>query len=430
MRKLFFLALACVSFVAVPPAAGAQAVDAREAPAVEAGAEPTTSAVPDRGTAVPTAPDLSEAIRAARALLDSLRRAEGIPGLSAAVGLGGRVVWSEGFGFADLENRTPVTPLTRFRIGSVSKSMTSIAVGQLHAAGRLDLDAPVQRYVPAFPRKRWPFTTRQVAGHTAGVRHYDGDEFLSAHRYETVAEGLEIFADDSLLFEPGTEFRYSSYGWNLVSAVVEGASGEPFLDYMDAHVFGPAGLRRTAADLTDRIIPFRTRFYERNGEDELVNAPYVDNSYKWAGGGFLSTPEDLVRFAYAVLDGTLVDAGARELLFASQRTSEGRETGYGIGWYTARDEDGPTWVYHGGGSIGGRTMLLLAPERGAVVALAANAGFAPMSRELAERVLAPFLAATAEASSEGAPADEGEAAEEPAAAPVGEPPADGGGETP
>jgi len=172
------------------------------------------------GRAQVAVPEHRAIIDSARKLVAAFREARHIPGVSVAVGVGGRVVWSEGFGFADLEHRVPVTPATRFRIGSISKSLTAAALGQLYERGRLDLDAPVQRYVPSFPTKRWPITVRQLAGHIAGVRHYRGDEVLLNRRFATVSAGLDIFDDDTLLFEPGTRYSYPSYGWNLLSAVV------------------------------------------------------------------------------------------------------------------------------------------------------------------------------------------------------------------
>ncbi|MDX1741314.1 MAG: serine hydrolase domain-containing protein, partial [Rhodothermales bacterium] len=155
-----------------------------------------------------------------------------VPGMSAAVGVDGDVVWAAGYGFADLEHGAPVTEETLFRIGSVSKPLTAAAVGLLIQEGALDLDVPVQSYLPDYPTRRWPITTREVAGHIAGIRHYRDDEFLSGDRYETVTDGLEIFKNDTLLFEPGERFSYSSYGWNLVSAVVEAVAEQPFLDLM------------------------------------------------------------------------------------------------------------------------------------------------------------------------------------------------------
>jgi CubicO group peptidase (beta-lactamase class C family) len=288
-----------------------------------------------------------------------------------------------------------VTPLTRFRIGSVSKSLTAAAIGLLVEEGRLDLDAPVQRYVPRFPEKRHPITTRQVAGHLAGIRHYRGDEFLSMRRYATVEDGLVVFRDDSLEFPPGTRYRYSSYGWNLVSAVVEGASGQPFLDFMRARVLRPLGLRQTVPDHIDSIIPFRARWYT-GARDSLRNAPYVDPSYKWAGGGYLSTTEDLAAFGHAMLTGALLRPETFALLTTSQRTADGRETGYGIGWATGRDAAGRRRAMHSGGSTGGTAFLILYPDHGVVLAILANSDrpFIRIAPQLAESLVGAAVPAS------------------------------------
>lgn len=321
---------------------------------------------------VAPAPRWKAATDSARAWIRVFQEQRHIPGVSVAVGVGGELVWSEGFGFANVEHQVPVTPRTRFRIGSISKSLTAAAIGQLYEQGRLDLDAEVQRYVPSFPGKRWPITVRQVAGHIAGIRHYRGDENLSYRRYATVLAGLDIFDDDSLLFEPGTKYSYSSYGWNLLSAVVEAASGESFLAYMQRHVFAPAGMSHTVADVVDSLIPDRTGFYDVRDGGRVVNAPAVDNSYKWAGGGFLSTPEDLVRFAFAHRVPGLMKPETIRVLWTSQRLKSGEETNYGIGWSTRVDSLGHRLVSHSGGSVGGNSLLLIHPESQVVVAIVAN----------------------------------------------------------
>ena len=323
---------------------------------------------------------------AARALLDSVMEANSIPGLSVAVGQGSQVMWSEGFGYSDLTHDVMVTPLTKFRVGSVSKPITAAAVAVLVEEGALDLDAAVQTYVPSFPEKQWPVTTRLLAGHLGGIRHYQGDENLSSVRYPTVLSGLTIFQDDPLINEPGTEYSYSSYAWNLISAVVEAASSEAFLDYMDRVVFAPLAMEHTVAGHTDSIIPNRTRFYVLSDDGDVLNAPYVDNSYKWAGGGFLSTPEDLLRFANGHLEPGFLQAETLEMLFTSQTTADGDETGYGIGWRSGVNDYGERVVSHTGGSVGGRTVLTLNRDTGVIVAIVANTSSAPMSTGLAARV--------------------------------------------
>lgn len=342
-----------------------------------------------QGDEAPTSRTYAEAIDESRALLDTLMDRETVPGLTAAVLVDGRVVWSEGFGYANLETRTPVTPLTKMRIGSVSKPLTSVALGRLVEEGRLDLDAPVQEYVPSFPEKRYEITPREVAGHIAGIRHYDGDEFYSRTHYDSVEEGLDIFERDSLLFEPGTEYDYSSYGWNLVSAVVEGAAETPFLKYMRREVIEPMHLRHTVAGHTDSLISYRTQFYTLNDEGQVLNAPYVDNSNKWAGGGYLSTASDLVRFGDAMIQESVLSSETTELLFTPLETTDGESTEYGLGWRIGTDDHGRRTVGHTGGSVGGTTRFVIYPEEHVVVALISNLG--GVEFEAAEERIAHFF---------------------------------------
>ncbi|MHB1224785.1 MAG: serine hydrolase domain-containing protein [Gemmatimonadaceae bacterium] len=332
------------------------------------------------------------AVDSGRATLSRLRDAEGIPGLSVAVIVDGRTVWSEGMGYADLENRVAATPLTRFRIGSISKPVAAEAVGLLVERGKLDLDVPVQSYVPDYPRQRWPITTRQVGGHLAGIRHYGPPgEMLSSRHYSDVRSALSIFGNDSLRHEPGTRYLYSTYGFNLVSAVVEGASGESFLKYMTAHVFDPLGMRSIVAEHVDSLIPWRARFYERAEDRRLTNAPYVDQSNKWAGGGFVSNSEDIARFGWAHVAGGILKPATIALLTTSQHLRSGEPTGYGIGWSSGIDGAGRRWIGHTGSSVGGRAVLVVYPEQRVVVAALANLGQAPMSNALATRLAAPFI---------------------------------------
>jgi CubicO group peptidase (beta-lactamase class C family) len=173
------------------------------------------------------AASLREAIDAARAHVRQ-NLASKAPGLSIAVGRDGKILWSEGFGFADLAAHKPVTPQTQFRIGSVSKPLTAAGLMLLMEEGKIDLDADIHKYVPDYPDKGAPITTRQLAGHLAGIRHYRGKEFYSGQHYDSIQAGLKIFEDDPLLFKPGEAFSYSSYGFNLISVVMESASQQKF----------------------------------------------------------------------------------------------------------------------------------------------------------------------------------------------------------
>ncbi|MDA0347553.1 MAG: serine hydrolase [Verrucomicrobia bacterium] len=311
-------------------------------------------------------------------------------GITVSVGVKGEIVWSQGFGYSDLEQQVPVYPdRTRFRVGSVAKPMTATAIGLLYEQGKLDLDAPVQTYVPSFPEKQGIVTTRLLAGHLAGIRHYKGNEVQNSKRYESVLEALSIFKDDPLIHAPGLGYSYSSYGFNLLSAVIERASGQNYLEYMDDHVFGPMGMDHTEADQVYSIIPNRGRYYAIYG-DQLNNAPAVDNSYKWAGGGFISTSDDLVRFGFAYLGNEILKAETIKLLWTSQKSSAGEVIDYGIGWRSGIDDAGRSWIGHNGGSVGGSTIFKIYPGEGVVIALISNLSNQKWN-DLEENITALFL---------------------------------------
>ncbi|MCA9320574.1 MAG: beta-lactamase family protein, partial [Planctomycetes bacterium] len=272
---------------------------------------------------------------------------EGVPGVAAGVARRGEVLWAEGFGFADLEHRVPVTDQTLFRIASLSKPLTTAGLMKLVEKGTLDLDAEIQRYLPDFPvKEKGAVTTRLLAGHLAGIRHYRDREMLSTESYPTVGSALAIFRDDPLLHTPGSKYLYSSYGFNLVSAVMESAAGLPFLDFMQREVFEPLGMEHTVADEPSRIVEHRARCYLRR-RGAFVNAPYVDNSCKWAGGGFLSCVPDLLKLGSAHLEPGFLTAKSLETLSQSQQTSAGERTGYSLGWGV-----GPRRLSHSGGAVG------------------------------------------------------------------------------
>ena len=314
----------------------------------------------------------------------------GIPGLALAVAIDGKIIYSEGFGYADLEQRVPVWPTTKFRIGSISKPLTATALMQLVEAGKVDLDAPVQKYVPSFPDKGSVITVRMLAGHLGGVRHYRGNEMDIQQHYNNVLEGLKMFENDPLVAPPGTKFSYSSYGYNLLSAVIQSASGEPFLSYMQQHVFTPLGLVHTTPDQNTDIVEQRSRFYELAKDGHAENAPYVDNSYKWAGGGFLSTPEDLVRFGSAMLQPGVLNADALKTMFTPQKTKNGEPITYGIGWFIRKSHSGKPVYGHSGGSVGGTSQLILYPESHLVIAMTCNLSDGPWKVQEVEQVAEQF----------------------------------------
>jgi CubicO group peptidase (beta-lactamase class C family) len=359
---------------------------------------PTAEEVPSTPQAAPSR-KWAGAVEQARQIVRAHVIEQNLPGISVAVGVGGAMVWAEGFGWADLENQVPVGPQTRFKIGTASTVLTSAAVGLLLENGRLHLDDVIQKHVPAYPEKKWPVTLRQVMGHLAGVRSDGGDEgpFNSEH-CERAAEGLRLFADARLRFEPGTEYRYTNYGWILVSAAIEAAGGEPFFTFMQKQIFNPLGMDRTMADDLRETIPDRAMgYFPRAGDPRYGpdGGPRGADYSCYAGGAaFLSTPSDLVRFGMGINGGKLLKPATVELLQASQRLPSGEETGYGLGWdlETITLAGEPTRLAgHEGMWMGGPvSSFITIPKHGIVVAVTSNIAYAN-PEPLAVRIAQAFV---------------------------------------
>jgi len=341
----------------------------------------------------------TDAVERGRQIMRAGLTEQNLPGLSVAIGVDRDIVWAEGFGWADFENQVPVAPDAGFRVADASKALTSAAVGLLLEKTTLHLDDDTQVHVPEFPKKQWPVTLRQLMAQVAGVpTDHGGEAPLSnpssgegspARRCERTVDGLQLdnFGERKLLFEPGTKYSPSSYGWILVSAAVEAAANEPFFAFMRTQVFEPLGMRDTTIDVATEAIPARATFYwplfglagdTRYGPK---SARQGDHSCYAGAAAFLSTPSDLVRFGIGINSGKLLKPGIVQLLQTPQRLASGEETGYGLGWEleTHPLAGQPTpMAGHGsiGEFIGGTTYLMTFPERRLVVAVMANISFA------------------------------------------------------
>jgi len=250
------------------------------------------------------------AIDSVRSLLRPI--AERGAGIALAVHRGRSALWVEGLGNADEAGRRPVDPeLTLFRVYSLTKAMTAAAGARLMETGRLDPAAPVQRYLPSFPVKNRPVTAMGLANHEAGIRHYRAGEARSLVPCATVLDALPIFADDPLVpLDPGAE-AYSSWGYVLLSAVLEVAAGEPFPELMDHLVLDPAAMSRTRLDAPETPADLATPLVETVAG--VVPEEAVDNRCKWGAGAYLATAPDLARFGVALFDGTLLGPQAAAL---------------------------------------------------------------------------------------------------------------------
>ncbi len=307
----------------------------------------------------------------ARALL----AARGVPGGQVVVFRGDeqRAVVNVFFGFANVDSSRAVTSDTRFRIGSISKLFTAFAVAQLWEAGRLNLDARVQTLVPEFNPSAEGVTIRRLAGHIAGVRHYIPRDFMRApQRFNDVVAPLALFATDTLIAAADTRYHYSSFGYNLLGAVVQRASGEEYRAFLSRTLFTPFGMTHTVAERSDSAIADLSLGYDGGRGTPTRVALRTDLSDRWPSGGFLSSAEDLARFADLVVRGGSVSSTVRTLLFTSMQTADGKDTGVGFGWRIGADAEGRVVYHHGGASVGGRAMLVVWRDLPIAVAITTN----------------------------------------------------------
>ena len=314
--------------------------------------------------------DHAAKLRAFEQFAEAAMKAQQMPGLSVAV-LHGDFRWSRGFGYADLENEVPARAESSYRMASVTKPMTAVAVLKLAEEGKIDLDAEVQTYVPYFPRKGRPVTIRQLLAHQGGISHYrDYAKEGRIREPKSTREAIAIFQDFDLVAEPGTAYHYSSYGYNLLGAVIEGASGKPYGEYLAEYVWGPLGMTSTRMDDPRALVPHRvTGYVLENGR--LQRSEYVDISSRFAGGGTRSTVIDMLRFVDGLAAGEVLKSDTRNVAWSMQPTRDGRYTRYGLGFGIVL-RNGRWIVAHSGAQQETRTELMIVPSARFAVALASN----------------------------------------------------------
>jgi len=293
-----------------------------------------------------------------------------IPGISVGF-IKDDFTWARGFGYADLENRVKAKPESSYRMASITKTFTAFAVLQLAESGKINLDAEIQSYVPYYPQKKWPITIRQLLGHLGGIPHYvDRDKELHYKTHMNTKEAVAIFQDYDLVAQPGTRYHYSSYGYNLLGAAIEEASGQPYGEFIKQHIFGPLGMSDSRMDDPTAVIPNRVRGY-RWIEGHIAPSEFVDMSSRFAAGGTRSTVIDLLKYARGIIQGRLVSSRSWELMLSPMATDDGILTGRGMSW-TVRPIRGHFQISHGGSQSETKTYLFLFPLEKFAVAIASN----------------------------------------------------------
>jgi CubicO group peptidase (beta-lactamase class C family) len=306
---------------------------------------------------------------------------------------------SKGYGLADVENSVPAKADTVYRLASIAKSITAVAVMQLVERGKLDLNAPINKYCATYPEKQalkdapdkqFSITVRQLLVHQSGVRHNKPDEDLTNKHYNSIREAIGSFKEDPLVVEPETRYSYTTPGYTLLGCAIETASGMPYIDYLRENIFKPAGMTRTFVDDVYEIIPNRARGYRKTLSGGIQNAPLHDTSIKVPGGGLVTTAEDVAKFAIAVNTHLLVKPETLSQMWAKPKTRDGKEQGYAMG-FLIDHRDGLLRVTNDGGQAGTRTYLFLLPKQKFAIALMTN-----LERAFCEELVPKIIEALSE----------------------------------
>lgn len=296
-----------------------------------------------------------------------------VPGLAVTILDRGEKVLQKGYGFADLEKRVKVHPKnTVFRIASISKCITGLALGKIVEDGIVDLGESFYTYVPYYPKKKYDFTLRQLASHTAGIRGYRGKEYALNQDY-SIQDGIEVFKNDPLFFEPGTSYLYNSFDFVLLSLAMQEAGGVSFEKYVAENILTPLGMKNTfppQKNVSSSAVENMAHFYTKKALC-FKKAVEVNNIYKLAGGGYLSTCEDVAKLGQAILERKLLKQETYDELLTSQIV-EGKPTHYGLGFQVSQDDHGRAFVGHVGSSVGAYTNLFVYPEQEKVIAILIN----------------------------------------------------------
>jgi len=337
------------------------------------------------------APGYHEAADRARDLLRDHVSDIDVPAFSAAIAIDGKLVWSAAAGYADVEQKRMATPNTLFRIGSTSKAVTGTLFARMVDDQLIDIDVPISTYSDDLPNPDWKqLTARQLASHTAGIVGYEENRDLRGvyatmrlhNSNDNVAEGLEYFDDTELLYEPGTDFHYSSFDVNLLSFVLQEAGGESFQDLMQERLLRPL---RLESPLPDAQHPDRAEFYHIQ-EGQAQRWRDVDLSMKLASGGFMATPSDLALLGVAWLDDEFISRETRRQFWTPQTLADGtvNEQNYALNWrFSEATENIPfRYMHHGGVSKGSMSWLAVIPEKSMAVALTINTRVSPFPRWL------------------------------------------------
>ncbi len=315
------------------------------------------------------------------------RYQSGQPGVAALVAKDGQVIYRKAFGMANLELDVPMTPDMVFRIGSVTKQFTAVAILQLLEQGKLSLDDEITRFIPDYPTQGHKITIHHLLNHTSGIKSYTSmSEFSMVLRKDQApSQIIDIFKDQPMDFAPGEQFLYNNSGYILLGYIIEKISGQTYQEYVEEYLFKPAGMIHSLYANDKGVLKNRAYGYQPSPSG-YANSEFLSMSLPYAAGSLMSTVDDLFKWNQALQSGKLLKKETLELAFTPGKLNDGTQMTYGYGWEMGNLQGSPI-ISHGGGIHGFLSFASWLPEENIVVVLLQNfTGSAP--EDLAYRMAA------------------------------------------
>ena len=298
---------------------------------------------------------------------------QSIVGGAAGYSIEGKTVWSGVSGYADSESNVLFQIVTRVRMASIAKPMTAIAIMQLVEQGLIELDTPIQTYLPDYPKQgKTHITVRHLLSHTSGLDGYkNSKEAENQVNYSSLSDAVDVFKNRTLLFEPGTNYNYTTYGYTLLGMILEKVSGLTYGSYMQRHIWDMSEMTNTGIDIYGFDEGNASKLYSRKKNDKVIEGKENNLSNRVPGGGFYTTIDDMLKFGNAVINNMLIKGETLEMM--RQRHSLNTESKYGLGWflYSPEPDEGKN-IGHSGAQMGCSSQLLFYPEEAIVTVVLAN----------------------------------------------------------
>ena len=296
------------------------------------------------------------------------------PGATVLIAKGDEILYRKAFGMANMELGVEMKPEHVFRLGSITKQFTSVAILKLQEEGKLSVKDPLTKFLPDYPTQEKEILIEHLLTHTSGIKSMtDMPSFFDLVRQDmTPEEVVDFFKNERMEFDPGEGYTYNNSGYFLLGVIIEKITGKSYAEYIEQEIFQPLGMKDSHYDSYDKIIPKRADGYMENGEG-LANATYLSTTLPYAAGSLISNVDDMLTWNKAINDYKVISKESLKQAFTPYTLKNGNQIGYAFGWDTGKLQNSPT-VQHGGGIFGFRTQGIYFPEEEVYVIVMSNCG--------------------------------------------------------